>query len=166
VQPTGDVPAFIEHNSPTTPYTATECSCKGAQGTTLDGVFAPLPCLPSRTIPHPQGLDLAQTGTWDENAQLKYQAFRCNSQAKATSNPTRRAAFYRRKHRAMNALLKRGRAFVDRVDRVPGDTLVGISFIDGGRLHIPLSKVDTGTLRAIQPQLNEKLRQCAGPTLC
>ncbi|GEM_PF-4393337 len=83
---------------------------------------------------------------------LKTRAFNANRRAKASCNPAR-AAFYRRKADAINALLVAGFAFVDVVDSSRPDPLIGIEFAGGGKLHTKLSCLDSGALRRVLKQL-------------
>jgi hypothetical protein len=86
--------------------------------------------------------------------QLRQQAFTSSHRAKAESIRELRVALYRRKDSAINALLKLGWAFVDEVDWGQDDPLIGISFLGGGRLHIPISRVDLLAFKELRAQLN------------
>jgi hypothetical protein len=86
-------------------------------------------------------------------ARLKNTAFTANRQAKLSKDETR-AAFYRKKVAAINALLRAGFASVNSVDWWCPDPILGISFEGGGSLHMPMSCLDLGAMRVVRHQLN------------
>ena len=86
---------------------------------------------------------------------LKNIAFTSNQRAKQTIGEER-AAHYRRKHEAINTLLRMGSAFVneDELDWHRDDPVIGLLFEGGGGLHIIVSALDSDGLRAVRRQLN------------
>ena len=85
---------------------------------------------------------------------IKSRAFTANRQAKASTGHVR-AAHYREKDAAMNALLKTEFAFINEVDWYGYDPVVSVSFAGGGRLHIKLSCLDREGLRTLRAYSND-----------
>jgi len=83
---------------------------------------------------------------------LKQRAFAANLRAK-TSEGSQREAFYRTKASAINYLLEAGFAFVNEVDWSRADAVIGITFAEGGRLHILLSDLSPGAFRVLRRTL-------------
>jgi len=86
-------------------------------------------------------------------ADLRNRAFEANDQAKVAAGPERETR-YREKALAISYLLEAGCAFVNSVDWSQSDPTLGVTFIDGGRLHTKLSSLSSRALRCVRRQLN------------
>ena len=84
---------------------------------------------------------------------LKNRAFTANARAKA-SGGFARSDFYRQKDRAINTCLEAGFASVLAVDWSLPDPVIGIEFTCGGKLHIKLSCLTLGAMKALRRELN------------
>lgn len=88
---------------------------------------------------------------------LKNRAFTANARAKTSTGPVR-SDFYRQKDRAINACLEAGLASVLTVDWSRPDAVIGIEFACGGKLHIKLSCLTLGAMKAFRRELNGELQ--------
>jgi hypothetical protein len=89
-------------------------------------------------------------------ADVKRRAFDTNGQAKQSNGPDR-DALYREKGAAISFLLEAGYAFVDSVDWSAADPTLGVTFVDGGRLHTKLSCLTSRALHSVRRQLKGRL---------
>jgi len=88
---------------------------------------------------------------------LKNRAFLANRLAKIAVG-TSRAKCYQLKDEAINALVRHGAAFLHSVECLPYGPTLGLAFVDGGRLHIPSSRLDLLAQRVVQHQLAATFR--------
>ena len=165
MRPADEAPAFAQATGHVTCYIRESYECQARAAT---GISDTLPVTnQSSLVRNPLGdrIPFARGRRMLSRAavQLKHQAFNSNRRAKAEFSERARAAFYRRKAAAINALLRLGCASVDEVDWRHDDPLIGVWFLGGGRLHIPMSMVDLQAFKEVRAQLNGHLAPQRAP---